>query len=205
MSALSTPSSASAPSAAEQKRPASLLDLFLSFNWLALQGFGGVLAVAQRVLCEKKQWLSPKAFAEDWAVAQVLPGPNVVNLAIMLGDRYFGLRGAMVAVAGLFLAPTALALFFATLYSHYATNLVVAGAVKGMGAVAAGLIAATGLKLFATIKTSPVGAIGFAIAAITTFVMVALLRQPLVLAIVVIGLPSIFWTYWRLHKRAGKS
>jgi len=36
-------------------RPKSLLDLFLSFQWMALQGFGGVLAVAQRVICEQKK------------------------------------------------------------------------------------------------------------------------------------------------------
>jgi chromate transporter len=194
------------PTAAVTKaRPSSLLDLFLSFTFMALQGFGGVLAVAQRVLCEQKKWLTPKEFAEDWAVAQVLPGPNVVNLAIMLGDRYFGLRGAMVAISGLFLVPTVLVLILGTVYSEFAHIAAVAGAVKGMGAVAAGLIAATGLKLFATIKTSPAGKIAFALAAIATFVLVALLREPLILAILLIGLPSIFWTYYRLVKKANSA
>ena len=169
---------------------------------MALQGFGGVLAVAQRVLCEQKKWLTPKEFAEDWAVSQVLPGPNVVNLAITLGDRYFGLKGAIVAISGLFLVPTILVLVLGTVYSQFAHIAAVSGAVKGMGAVAAGLIAATGLKLFATIKTSPAGKLGFALAAISTFVLVALLRQPLILAIAVIGLPSIFWTYWCLVKQS---
>jgi chromate transporter len=41
-----------------------------------LQGFGGVLAVAQRVLCEQKRWLA-KEFLEVLAVGQVLPGPNI--------------------------------------------------------------------------------------------------------------------------------
>ena len=34
--------------------PVSNADLFVSFNWLALQGFGGVLAVVQRKLVEKR-------------------------------------------------------------------------------------------------------------------------------------------------------
>jgi chromate transporter len=191
-------STSQAPS---KPRPASLTDLFLSFTFMALQGFGGVLAVAQRVLCEQKKWLTPKEFAEDWAVSQVLPGPNVVNLAIMLGDRYFGIRGALVAISGLFLVPTVLVLILGTVYSQFAHITTVAGAVKGMGAVAAGLIAATGLKLFATIKTSPAGKIAFAVAAVSTFALVALLRKPLILAIIVIGLPSIFWTYYRLVKK----
>ena len=86
-------------------RPESLRDLFLSFTWLALQGFGGVLAVVQREIVEKKRWLTPDEFLEDWAVAQVLPGPNVINLALMIGDRHFGLRGAVTAVAGMLTLP----------------------------------------------------------------------------------------------------
>lgn len=190
------------PLAPDIPRPANLSDLFFSFTLLALQGFGGVLAVAQRVLCEQKKWLTTKEFAEDWAVSQVLPGPNVVNLSIILGDRYFGLRGAMVAIAGLFLVPTVLVLILASIYNQFAMLPMVAGAVKGMGAVAAGLIAATGLKLFASIKTSPLGKIAFALVAISSFVLVALLRTPLILAIAMIGIPSIFWTYFRLVKQA---
>src|SRR5690349_5084455 len=95
--------SSSAAASPERPRPRSTTDLFLSFTWLALQGFGGVLAVVQREMVEKKRWLTADEFLEDWAVAQVLPGPNVINLALMIGDRYFGLRGAIAAVAGMLL------------------------------------------------------------------------------------------------------
>ena len=84
-----------APSAHESRpRPESLTDLFFSFTLLALQGFGGVLAVVQRELVEKKRWMTREEFVEEWAVAQIMPGPNVVNLSLMIGGRYFGLRGA---------------------------------------------------------------------------------------------------------------
>lgn len=86
-------------------RPADLRDLFWSFTWLALQGFGGVLAVVQQELVEKKKWLTPEEFLEDWAVAQVMPGPNVINLGLMMGDRYFGLQGAMLVLLGLLTVP----------------------------------------------------------------------------------------------------
>ena len=56
-------------------RPASLWALFWAFNRLALQGFGGVLAVAQRELVERLGWLSAEEFVESLAIAQVLPGP----------------------------------------------------------------------------------------------------------------------------------
>lgn len=47
---------------------------------LALQGFGGVLAVVQHELVDRKRWLTKEEFIEEWAVAQIMPGPNVVNL-----------------------------------------------------------------------------------------------------------------------------
>src|ERR1043165_7237153 len=101
-----TPSPA-APDGGPERRPQpeSLTDLFVSFTILALQGFGGVLAVVQRELVEKKRWLTPEEFVEDWAVAQIMPGPNVVNLSVMLGDRYFGWRGALAGLAGMLSMP----------------------------------------------------------------------------------------------------
>ena len=81
--------------------PTSLADLFLTLTWLALQGFGGVLAVVQQGLVERKRWLTREEFVEEWAVAQIMPGPNVVNLCLIVGARYFGWRGAVVALAGM--------------------------------------------------------------------------------------------------------
>ena len=72
------------PNSEARPRPASPSDLFVSFTWLALQGFGGVLAVAQRVLCDDKRWLTKEQFVEMLAIGQVLPGPNVCNIALMV-------------------------------------------------------------------------------------------------------------------------
>src|SRR6185436_16965032 len=104
------------PSPAEVRaQPQSLADLFWSFTVLALQGFGGVLAVVQRELVEKKRWLTTEAFVEDWAVAQIMPGPNIVNLSVMLGDRYFGWRGALTAAAGMLSLPLVVVMALALL------------------------------------------------------------------------------------------
>ncbi len=65
-----------------------------------------MLAVVQRELVDKRKWLTAEEVVEDWAVAQILPGPNVVNLSLMLGDRYFGWRGALTGVAGMLCFPT---------------------------------------------------------------------------------------------------
>jgi chromate transporter len=133
--------------------------LFWAFTALALQGFGGVVAIAQRELVDKKRWLTQAEFVEDWAVAQVLPGPNVVNLSLMIGDRYFGVRGGMVALAGMLGFPLVIVLILAALFAGVSDSPVVQGALRGMGAVAAGMIAATGLKLFAALKQNVLGAL----------------------------------------------
>src|SRR4030095_9516174 len=94
-----------AASADPRPHPQSLRDLFFSFTWLAPPGLGRVLGVVQREMVEKKKWLTPDEFLEDWAVAQVLPGPNVINLSLMIGDRHFGPLGAIAALAGMLAVP----------------------------------------------------------------------------------------------------
>lgn len=168
-------------------RPQSLAELFLAFTRLALQGFGGVLAVAQRELVERLGWMSKQEFVETLAIAQVLPGPNVVNLSMMIGDRFFGLRGAVAALAGMLVAPGLLVLGLAVLYGHFAQLPVVANALRGMGAVSAGLILATGLKLLPTLKSNPLGrplALGLAL---ITLALIAGLRWPLPGVVALLG------------------
>jgi len=185
---MSFPSAAPLPAEPERRpQPESLTDLFVSFTVMALQGFGGVLAVVQRELVEKKGWLTREEFIEEWSVAQIMPGPNVVNLAIVLGARYFGLRGAMVAVAGMLAVPLLVVVALALVYAQYAGNPHVAGALRGMGAVAAGLITATGLKLSGALKKHPLGVGMAALLAVATFVAIALLRLPLIWVLLGLG------------------
>ncbi|MFM8610507.1 MAG: chromate transporter [Burkholderiaceae bacterium] len=182
----------------ERPRPRSPADLFWSFTWLALQGFGGVLAVVQREIVEKKRWLTPEEFVEDWAVAQTMPGPNVINLAIMIGDRHFGLRGAAAALSGVLGAPMLIVLALALLYANYSHHPQVAGALRGMGAVAAGLITATGLKLIPALRRNPLGIPLSAGVAVLCFVLVALLRVPLLWVLLGVGGLSCALTWRRL-------
>lgn len=170
-------------------RPASLRKLFFAFTWLALQGFGGVLAVAQRELVDRRKWLSQEQFVEMLSVAQILPGPNIVNLALMIGDHAFGVRGAFVALAGMLLAPLVVVLSLTAVYAEFAHLPMVTGALRGMGAVAAGLVIATALKLMGTLKVNPMRAPLALAFATATVVASAWLRWPL--AWILLGLGSV--------------
>ncbi len=179
-------------------QPQSLTDLFVSFTLLALQGFGGVLAVVQRELVEKKRWMTREEFVEEWAVAQIMPGPNVVNISLMIGHRYFGLPGAMAALAGMLTVPLVVVLLLALVYAQFAGHPGVAGALRGMGAVAAGLIAATGLKLMGALKTHPLGLPICITLAVLCFAGIALLRLPLVYVLLGLGVVACTLTWRKL-------
>ena len=137
--------------------PRSPGEIFRVCTRIALQGFGGVLPIIQREWVEKERWLTREQFLELLAVAQVMPGPNVVNLALIYGDRAFGLRGAMAGLGGMLLVPLGVVLAITVGYTHYAAHPVVAGALRGMGAAAAGLIFATGIKLLSALRRNVMG------------------------------------------------
>ena len=183
----------------DRPQPRSLADLFFSFTFLALQGFGGVLAVVQLELVERKRWLTREEFIEDWAVAQIMPGPNVVNLSMMIGSRYFGLPGALAALAGMLVFPLIVVLLMALAYSRYADHPGVAGALRGMGAVAAGLIIASGIRLMPALARHPLGRPACLLLAALCFGAVALLHLPLLYVLAGLGLLACVLT-WRKIK-----
>lgn len=182
----------------ETAAPRSPSHLFWACSAIALQGFGGVLAVVQRELVDKRRWLTPERFVEDWAVAQVLPGPNVVNLALMLGDRHFGARGAVAAAAGLLLFPLLLLVVLAIGFATLAHAPAAQGALRGMGVVAAGLVAGTALKLAVALRSNVLGRTLSAAVAIAMFAAVAWWRLPLAAALALVALPACLWAGHRL-------
>lgn len=184
---------------APARAPASPGELFRVFNRLALQGFGGVLPVAQRELVERERWLTRAEFVDLLATAQVLPGPNIVNLAVMFGDRWFGWRGALAAFGGMMLAPLVIVIVMAVAYSALASHPVVAGALRGMGAVAAGLVLSTAIQLARTLRENRVGPwLGGAIAALSA-IAIGFFHLPLHWVVLVLGGlgMALAWRAWK--------
>ena len=193
---MSTPSPGVAPSGPAGNRPGSPFALFIAFSLLALQGFGGVLAVAQRELVDRRGWLSRAEFVELYSIAQMLPGPNVVNLSLMIGDRYFGWRGALAAITGMLLAPFLIVIALAASYERLAEYPAVAGALRGMGAVAAGLILGTGIKLIGALRANPMGLAACLGLAALTVVAMAVFKLSLAVVLGVLGGGACLWA-WR--------
>ena len=171
--------------------------LFWAFTRLALQGFGGVLPVAQRELVERRRWLTREQFLAQLSMAQVLPGPNIINLALMIGDRFCGLRGAMAALLGILAAPLMLVLVLAVLAQQAQHLAAVHNALRGMGIVAAGLILSTAIKLSKGLRNNPMGPGVCAALAAATAAAIALLRWPLVAVVLGLGSLTCAWAYVR--------
>ena len=188
--------------------PKSLGELFWAMTWLALQGFGGVFPVARRVLVEERQWFTEQIFLEEWAVAQVLPGPNIVNLLVMLGSRSFGAMGSFVAVLGVFTFPALLLILVAIFFEQFRDYPAISSALHGMGAVSAGLIAGTSLKMASSLRTHPLSFFLALIFSLITFILLAVFKFPLIPVLMVMGTSSCLLTYWciiRQHQRAAQS
>ena len=183
-----------------ENNPKSLRELYWAMTTLALQGFGGVFPVARRVLVEERKWFTPQAFTEEWAVAQVLPGPNIVNLCVMLGGRCFGAMGALVAVAGIFSMPALLLMLVAVFFEQLRDYPPVAGALYGMGVVSAGLIAGTSLKMASSLKEHPLTMIGAITFTVLTFILLAVFKFSLIPVLLLMGSCSVFLTYLRINR-----
>jgi chromate transporter len=122
-------------------------ELFLAFSGLALSGFGGVLPFAYRALVEKRKWLDAREFASLLAIAQVMPGPTICNLSVMIGQRYAGFAGSCAALAGMVLGPACIVVLLGIAWQHYGGLSAVKHALSGMSAVAIGLFLATAVKM----------------------------------------------------------
>jgi chromate transporter len=134
-----------------------LWQLYLGFLSIGARSFGGVLPWAHRVLVEEKRWVAPADFAELIALCQFLPGPNVGNLSVVLGRRWFGVPGALAAFAGLMALPLVWVFALALLYADFSSNPAVRAVVTGVGIAGGGLFIGTAFKLAKPLAHKPWG------------------------------------------------
>jgi chromate transporter len=180
---------ASDPAIAPALPPISRATLFASFLKMGLLGFGGVLPWARRVLVDERRWLGDREFAELIGLCQVLPGPNVVNLSIIIGARAQGAVGSLIAVAGILLVPVGLMLLIALFYAAVAHDPLTRNAIAGASSAAAGLILGTAVRLLLNTRPPVRGLLSGAAA----FVAVGVLQWPLlwvILVLIVVGVAA---------------
>ncbi len=185
-----------APALLPLQAPASPWELFTTFTAITLQAFGGALAHIERAVVQRKRWLTAEEFLGLFAISQALPGPTGISFCVLLGDRYFGLRGAAAALAGFILVPSVVVLLLAALFQHFQQLPWLQGALHGMGGASVGLVIVTAVRMSRSLRGDR---LGMGVAALT-FVAVALLQVPVSLVMLTLGVASVAWA-WRVLGR----
>jgi chromate transporter len=171
----------------------SLKELFLGFLKIGLLGFGGLAPVAHHVIVEDRAWLTEQEYASLLGLGQVLPGGNIINLAVIMGDRFHGVWGSLTALAALMAMPLVILMALALLYERFAGLAIVRSAIAGSAAVAAGLVIGTAAKILWKLRLSWIALVFAALA----FTAVGLLQLSLVPVIVVLAPLSVGTAYMR--------
>ncbi len=175
--------------------PLTRLTFFLAFLKIGMFGFGGVAPWARRVLVEERRWLTDEEFAALMGIGQILPGANVVNASVILGDRYFGPVGSLLAFGGIMGAPLVVLIGIVSVYDRFETLPDVQAALAGMAAAGCGMVIGTGLKMAAGLRRD-VLTIALGLGALVP----VLLKAPLLLIVLVLA-PIGLGIKWRKRAR----
>jgi chromate transporter len=162
--------------------PPTRLAFFLAFLKIGVFGFGGVAPWARRVLVEEKRWLTDEEFAAVLGIGQILPGANVVNASVILGDRYFGPVGSLLAFSGIMGPPLAILIAIAAVYDRFEAVPDVQAALAGMAAAGAGLVIGTSLRIARGLRRDVLTA-ALGVAALVA----VMFKAPLVLIVLVLA------------------
>ena len=175
----------------------SLVSVALAFAAISSTAFGGGQKASIRHQVVSKGWMDNDIFMDGLELAQVLPGPNILNLAIYCGQRVRGVAGAIAAFLGASVPPFVIVLIAGALYFKYASNPYVHGALRGCAVGALGLTLGNALELSWDERGDWVRIVLL----ILTALAVSIFKMPLLLVLVLFGGIGIANEYRRSHKK----
>ena len=130
-------------------KPISLVNLAFAFSRISIMSFGGgQMPAIRREVVRRAKWLDDDTYLELLALAQLLPGSNPTNIAVLIGSRMRGAIGATVSLLGMVL-PGFIILMILGIFALESHQPWVTGALRGCAAMAVGLTLATGIELTA--------------------------------------------------------
>jgi chromate transporter len=133
----------------------SLGALFIAFLKVSLFGFGGGLIWARRIAVERRRWISEEEFVDILSLCQLMPGPNVVGIAVCVGAKLRGSIGAIAAVAGFVMIPWVIGFPLGVLYLQHAYHAALQNILGGVSAAASGLLIAMGIRMLMPHRNHP--------------------------------------------------
>ncbi len=177
----------------DQVPQVSLLTIFWIFFQIgSLSVGGGLTAWLYREVVEKRRLMPEADFMGALTLAQVLPGINMTNLSVYVGQRLRGVQGALVAILGLILVPFFAIIFIGSIYARLQSVPNLHHFMDGLASSAVALLLAMGLKAVKVTRMQPVqlGLVGL------VAVLVGIFRLPMVPVILVLA-PISVWLAWK--------
>jgi len=134
----------------EAPRTGSVLALggvFLRIGATAFGGLGAALALVERELVNKRQWLTAADVTEALTYTKLLPGSTVVQVVAYLGYKLRGWTGSAVATAAFVFPSAIMMLVLAAAYISATAVPAMRPAIHGLTAAVVGLLLATTYRL----------------------------------------------------------
>lgn len=129
----------------------NIIDLFWTFFKIGIVCFGGgytMIALIEKEIVEKKQWITSEDMLNILAIAETTPGPIAINTSTYVGFRKGGVIGALAATFGVVLPSFVIIFAISFFIEAFSSNLYIGYALKGMRIGALALILGAVVKLY---------------------------------------------------------
>lgn len=149
-----------------------LLKIYLIFCRISAMAFGGgytVLPLLQKELVDNRGWLDETELADNYALAQCLPGLIIINMTVLTVRPRLGRGAALAACLGVLTPPLLLVLLIAALLHNYAALPLVQQALAGIRCAVAALVVWSAWRLIKAGVKDIATALIFLIAAVLLF------------------------------------
>jgi chromate transporter len=114
---------------------------------MAFGGLGAALALVERELVTKRQWLTTADVTEALTYTKLLPGSTVVQVVSYLGYKLGGWSGSAVATSAFVFPSAVMMLMLAAVYVTATTVPAMRPAINGLTAAVVGILLATTYRL----------------------------------------------------------
>jgi len=126
------------------------LKLFFSFLQVGLFSIGGgyaAMPLIQSQVVTENGWLTMAEFADLVTIAEMTPGPIIINAATFVGIRVAGIPGAVIATVGSIFPSLILVSLLAFLYFRYKKLSLLQAILACLRPAVVALIASAGISV----------------------------------------------------------
>ena len=170
--------------------------IFFKIGTFTLGGGYAMVPLIQNEIVNKKKWIEEEEFVKLLALAQSSPGALAVNVSVFVGYKIKRMLGLITTVLGATLPSFIIILVIASLFSNIQDNIYVIKAFKAIRPMVVALIAAS---VYTIGKSAKINKKTLWIV-ILVAVMVAFLKFPPIVMIILGAVLGNVWMIWRKNK-----